>query len=37
MASEESDEDCTDSDKSLIQRVKDCMGGEDSGVETRDD
>lgn len=32
---EDDDTDCTDEDKSFLQRVKDCMGGEKSGVEER--
>jgi len=34
MASD--DDDCMDENKSLIQRVRECMGGESSGVESRD-
>jgi hypothetical protein len=30
------EDDCTDEDKSLLQRVRDCMGGEASGVDERD-
>lgn len=34
MSSEESD--CTDGEKSIIERVKDCMGGEKSGRDARE-
>lgn len=37
MAStDDGDDDCTDSDKGFLQRVKDCMGGEKSGAEKRE-
>lgn len=32
----DSDEDCMDDDKGLFERIKDCMGGEESGVDERD-
>lgn len=32
----DTDSDCTDESKSIIQRVKDCMGGEKSGTDRRD-
>lgn len=28
--------DCDDEDKSMFERLKDCMGGEESGVEKRE-
>lgn len=30
------DDDCTDNDKGIIQAIRDCMGGEESGVEKRE-
>lgn len=35
MAQDNEESDCTDSDKSIIQRVKDCMGGEKAGADER--
>ena len=37
MASQESEEsDCMDDNKGLVERIKDCMGGEAAGVDERD-
>lgn len=31
------DDDCADESKNILQRVKDCMGGEKSGADRRTD
>lgn len=35
MAPETDDSDCTDSDKGLVEKIRDCMGGEKSGKDER--
>lgn len=32
----EDEDDCTDGEGNLFEKIKDCMGGEKSGVERRE-
>jgi len=34
--SSDSDDNCKDGDKSFLENLRECIGSDDSGVETRD-
>lgn len=35
MTQDNEESDCTDSDKSIIERIRGCMGGEKAGADER--